>query len=179
MTPGPVPPRLSWEQDCWTYPSRLNGRWNLTYPVWQPSCRNRTFYVARGGQHRQHYELQNSYDQEPSSCIPPPLGLDFSAAADEIRTADDAREIMSGFGGSAEYWTQAEQASNFVSRVHAYLSQDVAKASKSVACPIIVIWPTAVHSDTPQGWRALVCEPTEAPARILSTLDLRVRRGSF
>src|SRR5665213_3330938 len=109
----------------------------------------------------------------------PPLGLDFSAAADEIRTADDAREIMSGFGGSAEYWTQAEQASNFVSRVHAYLSQDVAKASKSVACPIIVIWPTAVHSDTPQGWRALVCEPTEAPARILSTLDLRVRRGSF
>ena len=101
----------------------------------------------------------------------PPLGLDSSDAAAEIQTADDARAIMSGFGGSAEYWTQAEKAPNFVSRVHAYLSQDVTKSGQSVVCPIIVIWPAGDHLDTPLGWRAIVCEPTEAPARILSTLN--------
>src|SRR5665213_2288205 len=101
----------------------------------------------------------------------PPLGIDFSKAAAEIRTADDARKIMSGFGETAEYWTQAEQASNFVPRVHAYLSQDVAKASESVACPIMVIWPPETNSHTPPGWRAIVCELTEAPTRILSALN--------
>ena len=49
----------------------------------------------------------------------PPLGLDFSSEAAEIRTADHARAIMSGFGGSADYWIQAERAPNFVSRVQA------------------------------------------------------------
>jgi len=101
----------------------------------------------------------------------PPLGLDLSQAAAEIQTADDARTIMSGFGGSAEFWTQAQQAPNFVSRVHAYLSQNVATSGQPVVCPIIVIWPAADHSDTPLGWRAIVCEPTDVPARILSTIN--------
>ncbi len=101
----------------------------------------------------------------------PPLDLDFSEATAEIRNSDDARKIMSGFGGSPEYWTQAEQATNFISRVQAYLLQDVETSSHSVECPIIVVWPAAVHSNTPQGWTSIVCEPAEAPARILSTLD--------
>ena len=101
----------------------------------------------------------------------PPLGVDFSKAAAEIRTADDARKIMSGFGGTPDYWIQAEQAPNFVSRVQAYLSQDVETSGQSVACPIIVIWPAAAHSHTPPGWRVIVCEPAEAPARVLSTLN--------
>ena len=46
---------------------------------------------------------------------------------------------MSGFGGSPEYWTQAEQAANFIARVREYLLQDVETSSHSVECPIIVL----------------------------------------
>ena len=111
--------------------------------------------------------------QRPRAVVlySPPLGLDFSDVAAQVQTAENARTVMSGFGGSAEYWSQAEQASNFVSRVHAYLSQDVTRSSKSVACPIVVIWPTAVHPDTPQSWTSVACEPIEVPSQILATLN--------
>jgi hypothetical protein len=78
---------------------------------------------------------------------------------------------MSRFGGSAEYWAQAEQASNFLPRVHTYLSQDAAAASQSVACPIIVIWSAMGHLDTPEGWTNIACEPIEVPSQVLATLN--------
>jgi hypothetical protein len=78
---------------------------------------------------------------------------------------------MAAFGGSPEYWARAEQASNFVPRVHTYLSQDVAAASQSVASPIIVIWSAKGHLDGPEGWTSIACEPIEVPSQILSALN--------
>jgi hypothetical protein len=101
----------------------------------------------------------------------PPLGLDFSDAAAQIGSAEDARAVMSRFGGSAEYWAQAEQASNFVTRVRAFLLQNVAASSQSVECPIIVIWSAMGHLDTPEGWTNIACEPIEVPSQILATLN--------
>jgi hypothetical protein len=101
----------------------------------------------------------------------PPIGIDLSAMTREVRSVKDARAFMSRLGGDVAYWDRAQQATNFLARVDAYVSQDVPGAASRVRAPVIVVTREPSRNSNKAGeWTYISGTPGQVPALVAASL---------